>query len=117
MGAELSLLDLVLQASLMVQLVLLILVLASVLSWAAIFDRSRVLKRARRAADDFEGRFWSGGDLSALYRELGQEEKKGLTGLAAIFRNGFRSTRGCARRPPTTPWPSSWAPSAPCASR
>ena len=89
MGAELSLLDLVLNASLVVQLVLLILVLASVLSWAAIFDRSRVVKRARNAADDFEARFWSGGDLSALYRELGQEEKA-LTGLAAIFRNGFK---------------------------
>ena len=89
MGSELSLLDLVLNASLVVQLVLLILVLASVLSWAAIFDRSRVVKRARNAADDFETQFWSGGDLSALYRELGQEEKA-LTGLAAIFRNGFK---------------------------
>ena len=89
MGAELSLLDLVLNASLVVQLVLLGLVLASVLSWAAIFDRSRVLKRARQAADGFEQKFWSGGDLSALYRELGQDEKN-LTGLAAIFRNGFK---------------------------
>jgi biopolymer transport protein TolQ len=89
MGAELSLLDLVLNASLVVQLVLLVLVLASVLSWAAIFDRSRVLKRARQAADGFEQKFWSGGDLSALYRELGQDEKN-LTGLAAIFRNGFK---------------------------
>jgi len=89
MGSELSLLDLVLDASLVVQLVLLILVLASVLSWAAIFDRSRVVKRARKAADAFEGQFWSGGDLSALYRELGQDEHA-LTGLAAIFRNGFK---------------------------
>jgi biopolymer transport protein TolQ len=89
MGTELSLLDLVLNASLVVQLVLLVLVLASVLSWAAIFDRSRVLKRARTAADAFEQSFWSGGDLSALYRELGQDEKA-LTGLAAIFRNGFK---------------------------
>jgi biopolymer transport protein TolQ len=89
MGAELSLLDLVLNASLVVQLVLLVLVLASVLSWAAIFDRSRVLKRARVAADSFEQQFWSGGDLSALYRDLGQDDKS-LTGLAAIFRNGFK---------------------------
>jgi biopolymer transport protein TolQ len=89
MGSELSLLDLVLNASFVVQLVLLILVLASVLSWAAIFDRGRVVRRARDAANDFESRFWSGGDLSALYRELGQEDKK-LTGLAAIFRNGFK---------------------------
>lgn len=89
MYAELSILDLVLNASLVVQLVLLVLVLASIVSWTMIFDRSRVLKRARRAADDFEQRFWSGGDLSALYRDLGQSEK-GLNGLAAIFRSGFK---------------------------
>jgi biopolymer transport protein TolQ len=89
MGSELSLVQLVTQASFVVQLVLLVLVLASVLSWAAIFDRSRVLRRARAAADGFEQKFWSGGDLSALYRELGQEDHR-LTGLPAIFRNGFK---------------------------
>jgi biopolymer transport protein TolQ len=89
MGSELSLIDLVLQASIVVQLVLLVLVLASVLSWAAIFDRSRALRRARSAADAFEQTFWSGGDLSALYRELGQDDRR-LTGLQAIFRNGFK---------------------------
>jgi biopolymer transport protein TolQ len=89
MGSELSLVDLITQASLVVQLVLLILVLASVLSWAAIFDRSRVLRRARTAADAFEQKFWSGGDLSALYRDLGSDEQR-LTGLQAIFRNGFK---------------------------
>jgi biopolymer transport protein TolQ len=89
MGSELSLVDLVSQASLVVQLVLLVLVLASVLSWAAIFDRARVLRRARSAAEAFEQKFWSGGELSALYRELGQEDRR-LTGLPAIFRNGFK---------------------------
>jgi biopolymer transport protein TolQ len=89
MYAELSLLDLILNASFVVQLVLAILVLASVLSWTMIFDRSRVLRKAVRAAEDFEHRFWSGGDLSALYRDLGQDEKS-LTGLSAIFRSGFK---------------------------
>ena len=89
MGSELSLIDLVVNASLVVQLVLLVLVLASVLSWGAIFDRARVLGRARGAADRFEEQFWSGGDLSALYRELGQEEHA-AGGLAAIFRSGFK---------------------------
>jgi biopolymer transport protein TolQ len=89
MYAELSILDLVLHASVVVQLVLAALVLASVVSWSMIFDRSRVLKRARKAADEFEQRFWSGGDLSSLYKELGQNEK-GLNGLAAIFRSGFK---------------------------
>ncbi len=89
MYAELSIVDLVLQASFVVQLVLLFLLLASLVSWTMIFDRSRVLKRARRAADAFERRFWSGGDLSTLYRELAQDERA-LTGLASIFRSGFK---------------------------
>ena len=89
MYAELSLLDLVLHASFVVQFVLLILVLASILSWTMIFDRARVLGKATRAAAEFERRFWSGGDLSALYRDLGQDDKS-LTGLAAIFRSGFK---------------------------
>jgi biopolymer transport protein TolQ len=58
-----------------VQLVLLILVLGL----GAVLGRHlrplAVVKRARNAADDFEGQFWSGGDLSALYRELGQEKR------------------------------------------
>jgi len=89
MGSELSILDLVLHASLVVQLVLLVLVLASIVSWTMIFDRSWTLKRANRAADAFEQRFWSGGDLSALYRDLGQDDKA-LPGLAGIFRAGFK---------------------------
>ncbi|MBK5932040.1 protein TolQ [Halochromatium salexigens] len=89
MGSELSLIDLVAQAGLVVKLVLLVLVFASVLSWAAIFDRARVLRRARARADTFEQQFWSGGDLSALYRELGQDDAR-LNGLPGIFRNGFK---------------------------
>jgi biopolymer transport protein TolQ len=89
MGSELSILQLVLHASLVVQLVLIVLILASVVSWSMIFDRSRALKRARRAADAFEQRFWSGGDLGDLYREM-DRNKKGVSGMAAIFRAGFK---------------------------
>jgi biopolymer transport protein TolQ len=64
-------------------------VLASILSWTMIFDRSRVLKRAQRRADEFEDRFWSGGDLAELYRRV-EREKDDATGLAAIFHAGFR---------------------------
>ena len=58
MYSELSLLDLVLNASTVVQLVLISLVSASLISWTMIFDRSRVLKRAAKEAELFEGRFW-----------------------------------------------------------
>ncbi|AGA89419.1 TolQ protein [Thioflavicoccus mobilis 8321] len=89
MTTELSYVELLLHASLIVQLVLLLLIVASVLSWAVIFDRGRLLRQARRAADAFERRFWSGGDLAALYRDLGQEGQ-GSLGLAGIFRAGFK---------------------------
>ncbi len=89
MYAELSLLDLVLDAGIVVQLVLATLVLASIISWSMILDRARVLTRARQATDDFEQRFWSGGDLNTLYRDLGQD-RRGVSGSAAIFQAGFK---------------------------
>ncbi len=89
MSSDLSLLNLILHASLVVQLVLLVLVVASVTSWTMILDRGRVLGRARKLANAFEERFWSGGDLSALYKDLSTDEK-GSHGLAAIFRAGFK---------------------------
>ena len=94
MTSDLSLLSLILHASFVVQLVLLVLVLASIVSWTLILDRSRVLTQARKAANAFEERFWSGGDLSALYKDLSGDGdgppfiKTG--GLAAIFRAGFK---------------------------
>ncbi|EGV28259.1 protein TolQ [Thiorhodococcus drewsii AZ1] len=89
MASDLSLLDLVLHASFVVQVVLLVLLVASVMSWTMILDRARVLAKARKTANAFEDRFWSGGDLTALYKELSQDEK-GNQGLAAIFRAGFK---------------------------
>ncbi|QIK37560.1 protein TolQ [Caldichromatium japonicum] len=89
MNAELSLIALVLNASLVVQAVLVLLIAASIISWTLILDRARVLGRARRLAERFEARFWSGDDLSVLYKELSQD-KRGQQGLIAIFRAGFK---------------------------
>src|SRR5512139_1964217 len=87
MIGEHSILDLLLQASFVVQLVMLLLVGASVASWAIIFSKRKLLNDARRAADDFEGQFWSGGDLAALYKSL---EGGAQTGMGDIFVSGFR---------------------------
>ena len=87
--SDLSFIALILDASLVVQLVMASLVLASVLSWTVIFDRSRVLKRARREVEEFEDRFWSGGDLGELYRSV-DRERDDLRGAGAIFHAGFR---------------------------
>ncbi|MCF6283028.1 MAG: protein TolQ [Candidatus Polarisedimenticolaceae bacterium] len=86
---DLSILHLITQASPVVQTVIGLLVLASLFSWTLIFDRARVLRRAQKAADDFEQRFWSGGDLSALFRQV-EKEGDNITGMAAIFRAGFK---------------------------
>lgn len=89
MSTDLSITHLILNASLVVQLVIALLVFASVMSWTMIFDRRRVLRKAGRAADDFESRFWSGGDLAELYRQL-ERDGDDDSGMAAIFRAGFR---------------------------
>jgi TolQ protein len=87
MIGEHSILDLLLQASLVVQLVMLLLIGASVASWAIIFSKRKLLNDARQAADRFETQFWSGGDLAALYKSL---EGTSPTGMADIFVSGFR---------------------------
>jgi biopolymer transport protein TolQ len=82
-----SALDLILQASLIVQFVMALLVGASVVSWAIIFRKRQLLKTERVASDQFEEQFWSGGDLSGLYRSL---EAGSPTGMAGVFVAGFR---------------------------
>jgi biopolymer transport protein TolQ len=88
-SSDLSFVTLILNASLVVQLVMALLVLASVLSWTVIFDRSRVIRRAVREVDGFEERFWSGGDLGELYRTV-DRDRDNLSGASAIFHAGFR---------------------------
>jgi biopolymer transport protein TolQ len=88
MPADLSIIRLVLQASIPVQLVLAILAFASLMSWAIIFNKRAVIRRAGREADQFETSFWSGGDLAQLYRTV--ESKGRTTGMASIFELGFR---------------------------
>jgi biopolymer transport protein TolQ len=88
-AAGLDYVQLVLHASLPVQVVMALLILASVLSWIIIFAKMRVFARANRIADDFEGRFWSGADLGRMYNES-TERNRIVSGLEAIFEAGFR---------------------------
>ncbi len=74
MNESVSVLSLVMNASIVVQLVMLLLVAASVFSWVVIFQRSRLLASSKRQMVDFEDRFWSGIDLNDLYRECQQAE-------------------------------------------
>ncbi len=89
MSNDLSFVNLVLGASPLVQLVMAVLILASIISWSMIFDRAKVLKNARQAADEFEGRFWAGGDLNDLFRAVDRDGDD-VKGMASIFHAGFR---------------------------
>jgi biopolymer transport protein TolQ len=83
--------QLMLDASLPVQLVMLLLIAASVYSWYVILRKMRTFDRADREADDFEGRFWGGNELNALY-QAATERHRVVAGLEAIFEAGFRES-------------------------
>lgn len=89
MNTDLSLLTLILDASPVVKAVMLLLLLASIASWAVIIQKSRLLNQAADAADEFEATFWSGGDLATMYTNIARGGIKKL-GMAGIFESGFR---------------------------
>jgi biopolymer transport protein TolQ len=82
---QISVWGLIIDASFLVQLVMLTLLLASIISWYLIFERSSYFKKSKQEQIGFEERFWSGMDLSRLYRE-----SENQPGLEYIFRAGFK---------------------------
>lgn len=85
----LSVVHLILEASFLVQLVMLILVAASVVSWVMIFQRYQYQRRATEAFTSFEAQFWSGIDLNQLYRQSNASPEM-AEGIENIFRAGFK---------------------------
>ena len=84
---DMNILDLFLKASLLVKLIMLILI--GFLSLRAIIiQRTRILNSAAREAEAFEDKFWSGIELSRLYRRAGRRDN--LTGSEQIFYSGFK---------------------------
>ncbi|HJY36896.1 MAG TPA: protein TolQ [Steroidobacteraceae bacterium] len=81
--------ELVRGASLIVQIVMGLLLLASVISWSIMLRKRGELRRARTDADRFEEVFWSGGDLTAMFRAIDQGRRI-TRGMEAIFESGFR---------------------------
>lgn len=92
MSDSLNVWRLILEATLPVQLVMLILLAASVTSWVMIIQRWLVLMAAESGMAIFEKRFWSGMDLSQLFREGSSQQKdnKPTGGMENIFRAGFK---------------------------
>ncbi len=89
MQADLSIWTLVLHASALVKFVMLILVGASVWSLTLIFTKHWAVRRARADAEDFEDRFWSAEDLTALFNRI-SNDRRGSRGMERIFEAGFK---------------------------
>jgi len=85
---NMSVLTLILEASLPVQLMMLLLVIVSILSWTVIFKKWQSIGRAHRNTEDFEKIFWSGGDLMTLFSKAEKNELPGP--LPKIFHAGMR---------------------------
>ena len=88
-STDLSLVELVWNASFLVQLVMLVLLVASFASWTMVFLKRSYINRERSAAETFEEQFWSGQDLVALYNRINSPQYEPL-GLERIFHSGFR---------------------------
>ena len=86
---DLTVMGLLMGASLPVQIVMLLLVGASIVSWSIIFTKRRLIRRTKDASDEFEAAFWSGGDLNTLYQSTSRA-KGGSMGMPSIFEAGFR---------------------------
>jgi biopolymer transport protein TolQ len=89
LGQDLSLLHLIIHASLPVQLVMALLLGASLMSWWYIFIKLFALKRALRVTDSFEREFWGGGDINAMYQRVAAERETAGE-MERIFEAGFR---------------------------
>lgn len=91
-ATDLSLLSLITGASLPVQVVMALLLLASLVSWWYIFLKIFMLRRAEAEAEEFERTFWAGGDLTRLYESItvGKRASHLVQGMASIFEAGFK---------------------------
>ncbi len=98
MTTNMSFLNLILNASFVVQLVMFSLLVASVASWSIIFTKQRLIKRIKAASDSFESNFWAGGDLNTLYQTSSKSNDNDL-GMAAIFKSGFQAFNRISTKP------------------
>jgi biopolymer transport protein TolQ len=89
---DLSFISLISNASLLVQLVMALLLVVSIMSWAYIFRKMFAIRSAQSQTEDFERAFWSGGNLNALYEDATSNRRKsaGASGaLERIFESGM----------------------------
>ncbi len=96
-----SFISLFTNASLVVQLVMLLLVGVSMVSWTLIIQRGQLFKQATTAINTFESTFWSGIELSKLYHKYSGERADKINGSESIFIAGFREFVRLRKQPST----------------
>ncbi len=89
MNNDYSVFHLITNASFVVQFVMFILLVASVISWTFIFYKRKEFKQAFQVTDEFEQEFWSGQDLTLLYKQIADSEFES-EGIEKIFLDGYK---------------------------
>ena len=84
---DISVLNLFLEAGIVVKIVMLLLFIASILSWIVIVERFNFFRKIKDDNDNFLKTFWSGKDLDALYKEVSKDTT--LYGASNLFKNSF----------------------------
>jgi len=95
---DLTILSMIMNASIVVKAVMALLVFASMLSWTYIFMKLFSIGRARRQAEEFEREFWSGSDLVGLYQRAASGRYP-PAGMERIFEAGFKEFLKLKGRP------------------
>ncbi|MFT5579291.1 MAG: biopolymer transport protein TolQ [Paraglaciecola psychrophila] len=101
MNEEMSVWQLIMGASLPVQLVMGLLFVFSLMSWFIIVQRGLYFHATKRAMHLFEDQFWSGVDLSQLFRQGSQQAEQGghFFGMESVFRAGFKEFSRLRQQP------------------
>ena len=84
---EISVLNLFLQAGIVVKVVMILLFMASILSWIVIVERYKFFRKVKNENNVFLKKFWSGKDLSILHKEI--QDKEVLYGSMNLFKNSY----------------------------
>ena len=98
MAFEIDLISLFFQASLVVKLVLITLLIISFVSWWFIVEKYITFKRAERDIYEFNKIFWTNNDLEKIFTKLQRKEK--LIGLEQVFVSGFKEFSKKEKNPP-----------------
>ena len=86
---DISVLNLFLEAGMVVKTVMVILLIASLLTWIVIVERYNFYRKIRLINDSFLERFWSGEDLNLLYSEI-KDETVPMYGALSVFKSSFK---------------------------